>query len=85
MLQYSIPDVPLFAVAAGGLLLGLIISWIISFLQSIGTLFTLRGKEHTITDYKKENAELIRQVHQLELENVRLKAETKDEGDDKSL
>lgn len=45
----------------------------------------MRGKEHTIKDYKKENAELVRQIHQLELENVRLKAETKEVDDDKSL
>jgi hypothetical protein len=84
-LQYSLPSVPLFAVAAGGLLLGLVTSWIISLLQNIGTAFALRGKERTIADYKKENADLLRQVHQLELENVRLKTETHEVDDDNSL
>lgn len=45
----------------------------------------MRGKENRIKDYKKENAELTKEIHKLQLENTRLKAETGDSGDDKSL
>ena len=43
------------------------------------------GKESKIKDYKKEHAELLKEIHQLELENTRLKAETNAPSDDKSL
>lgn len=85
LVQYTLPNVPLFAVAAGALLVGLILSWIINLTQNIGNIFMLRGKERTIQDYKKENLELTKEMHHLELENARLKAETEDDGDDKSL
>lgn len=45
----------------------------------------MRGKESKIKDYKKENAELMKRNHQLELENTRLQAETNAPRDDKSL
>lgn len=84
-LTYTIPGVPTHVVVVGALLVGLFLSWIMSLVNSIGTGFTIRGKESTIKDYKKENAELIRKIHQLELENTRLKAETDEPLDDKSL
>lgn len=45
----------------------------------------MRGKENKIRDYKKENAEITKKLHQLELENAKLKAETNTSGDDKSM
>lgn len=83
--SYSVPGIPIYVVVVGGLLVGLLLSWIISLVNSIITAFTIRDKESTIKDYRKENAELAKQVHQLELENTRLKAETNAPVDDKSL
>ena len=84
-LNYSMPSIPIYIVVAGAFLVGLFLSWVISLVSKITTGFTLRGKENTIKDFKKENAELARQVHQLELENTKLKAETNAPVDDKSL
>lgn len=84
-LQYNIPNVPLYVVVAGSLLVGLLLSWIISIVNGIATSLTMRGKESKIKDYRKENADLTKRIHQLELENTRLRAETNDETDDKSL
>ena len=56
-----------------------------SLFNDIGTSLTLSGKENKIKDYKKENVELAKRIHQLELENTRLKAETNTADDDKSL
>jgi len=83
--NYSVPGIPIYIVVVGGLLAGLLLSWVISLVNSIVTAFTIRGKESTIKDYRKENAELTKKIHQLELENARLMAETNDPGDDKSL
>lgn len=85
-LNYTLPAVPVYMVVVGALLLGLLLSWIISLVNDVITGFTIRGKESTIKDYKKENEQLTKQIHQLELENTRLKAETNaTDVDDKSL
>lgn len=41
-------------------------------MKGVGTGMMLRGKESKIKDYSKENAELTRKIHQLELQNARL-------------
>ena len=84
-LNYSISGVPIYIVVVGALLVGLFLSWIISLIKGIGTGFTMRGKEGKIKDYKKENAELMRQIHQLELTNARLETAANLPSDDKSL
>lgn len=84
-LNYQVPGIPVYIVVVGGLLVGLFLSWIISLVNSIATGFTIRGKENKIKDYRKENAQLTKINHQLELENTRLKAETNAPADDKSL
>ena len=56
--NYSVPGIPIYIVVVGGLLAGLLLSWVISLVNSIITAFTIRGKESTIKDYRKENAEL---------------------------
>lgn len=84
-LNYTIPGIPAYIVVVGALLVGLFLSWIISLVNGIGTGFSMRGKESKIKDYKKENAQLTKQIHQLELENTRLKVETNSPADDKSL
>lgn len=83
-LTYSIA-VPVYIVVIGALLIGLLFSWIISTVNSIGTSMKMRGKEHKITDYKKENAELLRQVHQLEITNAKLETAANLPSDEKSL
>lgn len=84
-LNYKVPGIPVYIVVVGALLFGLCLSWIISLVNDISTGFTIRGKENKIKDYGKENAELLKINHQLELENTRLKAETNAPLDDKSL
>ena len=84
-LNYTIPDVPIYMVVGGALLVGLLLSWIISLVGNIATGFTIRGKENKIKDYKKENAQYLKQIHQLEIENTRLMANTSALEDDKSL
>lgn len=83
--NYTFSAIPIYIVVVGALLVGLFLSWIISLVNDIGTGFTIMGKENKIKDYKKENAELLKETHQLELENTRLKAETNAPADDKSL
>lgn len=84
-LNYTTPSIPTYIVVVGALLVGLLLAWIISFVKDIETGFTIRGKESKIKDSGKENVELLKSNHQLELENTKLKAETNAPLDDKSL
>jgi uncharacterized integral membrane protein len=84
-LQYTIPNIPTYVVVVGSLLVGLFLSWIISLVNDISNGFAMQGKEKVIKDYRKESADLTKKVHQLELENTRLKAETNTVNDEKSL
>lgn len=85
-LSYTIPGIPVYIVVAGALLLGLFLSWIISIVSSISTGLTLRGKDHKIKDIRRENADLTKRIHQLELENSSLEARVKGHNpDNKSL
>jgi uncharacterized integral membrane protein len=83
-LNYTFSGIPIFVVVVGSLLAGLFISWIVSLVNSVTTGLTIHGKESKIKDINKENAELNRKVHQLELENERLKG-AKNSVDEKSL
>lgn len=83
--NYSIPNIPVYVVVVGALLFGLLISWIISLVNYITAGLTMRGKDKKISDYKKENAEHLKKIHQLELDNARLKEKTHSPDDDKSL
>jgi len=70
---YVFPNIPLFYVIVGSLVIGLVLSYLLHLVQAISTSFTLRGKNKEIKNDKDEILELTRRVHQLELENEKLK------------
>lgn len=82
--QYIIPDIPLFYVIVGSLLTGLILAYLINILPSISSAFTLLGKDKEIKKNKDEVMELTKRVHQLELENEKLKHAPKKEPADRN-
>ncbi|NCO11886.1 MAG: hypothetical protein COZ34_01950 [Candidatus Pacebacteria bacterium CG_4_10_14_3_um_filter_34_15] len=71
--QYTISDVPLFYVIIGSLLVGLILSYFMQSLTNISTYLKLRGKSKEIKTGLNEVLSLTKRVHQLELENEKLK------------
>ncbi len=81
--HYRFEHIPLYAVVLGALLFGIFISWVISMFDSLFTSLTLRRKDSKIKDTEKENIELVKRVHQLELENEHLKKP--DTGDTRSM
>lgn len=85
-LQYSLSSIPLYFVVIGSLVVGIFLTWILSLVGSISSLLTLRGKESKLKEAQRENTDLVKQIHKLELENERLKAESGiSNADDKSL
>jgi uncharacterized integral membrane protein len=83
-INYSL-TVPLYFIVIGSLFIGLVVSWIISMVDSVSSSLTIHGKESKLNEAKKETAELTKRIHELELENTKLKAKNGDSSpDDKS-
>lgn len=79
-------DVPLFSVIIGSMLIGVLLSFLISMVNSIATSFTLRGKDKKIKETEKSLNEVTKKNHQLEIENEVLKKDNPAvTEDDKSL
>ena len=81
---YILEDIPLFYVIIASVLVGLVFSYIIYLIHSITTYFKLRNKNNEIKKDKGEVLELTKQVHQLELENEKLKHSKNIEPDDQN-
>lgn len=70
---YIFSDIPLFYVIIGSLVTGLVLAYIIHFINSLFTAYSMYKKDKKITEGKSEIVDLTKQVHQLELTNERLK------------
>lgn len=66
-------NIPLFYVIAAALIIGLVLSYLVYRIQAISTFFEVRGKNKEIKNEKEEVLELTKRVHQLELENEKIK------------
>lgn len=71
--SYTFSNIPLFYIIVCSLLTGLVLAYLSYLVSSIFTGFTIRGKDNKIKQGKSENVDLTKQIHQLELENERLK------------
>jgi lipopolysaccharide assembly protein A len=81
---YVFSDIPLFYVIVGSLVTGLVLSYVIHLFRDISTSFVLRGKKNEIKKNKDEVLELTKRVHQLELENEKLKHSPVVEAEDRN-
>lgn len=70
---YVFSGIPLFYIIIGSLLIGLGLSYLFALIRSIATGFTIRKKDKKIKETKSEIVDLTKRIHQLELENERLK------------
>jgi uncharacterized integral membrane protein len=64
--------IPLFYIIVGSLVIGLVLSYLVSLIQSVSTSFILHGKNVEIKKNKDEVLELTKRVHQLEIKNEKL-------------
>jgi predicted membrane protein len=70
---YEFTGIPLFYIIIGSLLTGLGLAYLVYLINSIFTALSLRRKDKKIKQTKSEVVELTKRIHQLELENERLK------------
>ncbi len=83
---YLLPNTPLYLVVIGAVLLGLILAWIFSLINSFSSQMALHGKENKIKEDERNITELTKEIHQLQLDNARLKERLGEKDlDDKSL
>lgn len=81
---YVFSDIPLFYVIVGSLAIGIAFSYVLYLIDAISTSWQLHGKESEIKKNKNEVLELTKRVHQLELENERLKTSSSSHPKDKN-
>jgi uncharacterized integral membrane protein len=72
--EWIFQDVPLYLVAVGSLILGILISSIFFFARVVSANMTIHGRRHHPMTENRETAALERRIHDLELENARLTA-----------
>lgn len=82
--SYNLTNIPMYLIVLGSLLIGLLLSSIINIANSISSSFMLHGKDVKIKQTKKVVVDLTKYIHQLELENAKLK-EHKTVAEEKSL
>lgn len=70
---YVFSEIPLFYIIIGSLVVGLTFAYMLYLVHAISVSLKLRKKNKTIKETKNEIVELTKRVHQLELENERLK------------
>lgn len=71
--NYQMGGIPLYAVVVGSILLGIFISWLISIVNAIGTTIEMHGKNSALRASQGTIDHLEKRVHELEIENARLK------------
>jgi hypothetical protein len=74
--------IPLFYIIIVSLVIGLVLSYLASLIQSISTSFILHGKNVEIKKNKGEVLELTKRVHQLEIKNEKLGKDSEIESRD---
>lgn len=67
--SYVLEDIPLFYVIIASLLIGLFLSYAVYLVDTL----TIRGKNKELKKNQQEALQLSKRIHQLELENERLK------------
>lgn len=82
---YVFSGIPLFYIIVGSLLTGLVLAYLIYIVNSIFVSLSMHKKDSTIKKSGSEIAELTKRIHQLELENERLKNDSSEPSDKNAL
>lgn len=70
---YEFTGIPLFYIIIGSLLVGLGVAFLFQFVHSIINAISMRGKDNTIKQGNSDIVGLTKRIHQLEIENEKLK------------
>lgn len=73
--NYTWSGIPLYVVVVSSILIGVMISWFISAVNSASYFMKVRSKDSIIQRDKKELLEMKQRIQKLEVENERLKVQ----------
>lgn len=80
LLNYSLTNIPLYIVALGSLLIGLLLSSVVHLVNSLYSFFSIHRKDTQIAQSQREVNNLENRIHELEVENAHLKGQKNDFG-----
>src|SRR5258708_39694239 len=69
----TLQNIPLYLVVLGSMLVGLIMAWVINLIEGVFTGVKILGKNQAIKSGQKELEKLQGKIHELEIENAKLK------------
>lgn len=81
---YVFSDIPLFYVIVGSVLTGLGVAYIIYIINTIALKMKISKKDKKILESTNEVADLTKRVHQLEIENAKLKKDSENDREDEN-
>ncbi len=73
--NYLLQGIPMYIVVVGSILLGVFISWLVSFVNNFSSYFAIHGKEAALKKSHEEITNLQQEKHDLQLELAHLKGE----------
>lgn len=82
---FLLTSVPLYVVVIGSILLGVLMSWLISIVNSFSVFFTLHGKDDALKKSEKEIEKLRDKNRQLALEIDHLKEKNKQKQEEAAI
>lgn len=74
---YTLANIPLYGVVIGSMLIGILLSWILSLFGWASTSMRLMGKDKAIRQYSDSTKHLQNRVADLETENEQLRTDKK--------
>lgn len=83
--SYTLQDLPIYLLILIPLAIGLLASYFIHIAYYLSQKLTIREQKEEISELKEKNAELMKSVHKLELENTKLKGKNGNKFDEESI
>jgi uncharacterized integral membrane protein len=81
--EYALEEIPLYLVVVGSLLVGLFVAWILYIAQALSARLTIYGRDQVVRKTRRTVTDLEQRVHELEVENERLKARELNPSDER--
>ena len=83
--NFSLPNIPIYLVVLASALVAFILSLIFQLIKNLSTGLTISSQKTKVNELKKELAEVTRELHKIELENAKYKAELGEPDDENSI
>lgn len=83
--NFSLPNIPIYLVVLASALVAFILSLIFQLVKNLSTGLTISSQKTKVNELKKELAEVTRELHKIELENAKYKAELGEPDDENSI